>query len=245
MFNKRKQQPDKSTRQEPTATPPAPEDSAPSAAGEPEPSRSAPAAASPAAPAAPASRPTPRPDASAVLNRQPSPPVRPDQHRRGGHARQPEAAGQPASDKQLTVGREIELVGEIRACDRLVVEGTVEADLRNSKALEVTATGSFKGSAVIDVAEIAGHFDGELTVRERLHVRATGQLHGTIRYRGLEIESGGRIAGTLVELSDEDLRSLDAKPADQAQTTARSEAPRAASSAGPSRRDPAASASKD
>src|SRR5690349_6505981 len=46
--------------------------------------------------------------------------------------RRPEVKPAPAGDnegKKLIVGREIVLTGEIRACDRLVVEGRVEAAL--------------------------------------------------------------------------------------------------------------------
>ncbi|MDZ7714363.1 MAG: hypothetical protein U5L06_15310 [Rhodovibrio sp.] len=82
-----------------------------------------------------------RPDASAVLNRQPSPPVRSDTSRRAqsaGASASPQsgqpAASQagvsvPADHKRLLVGKEISLSGEIRSCDTLVVEGTVEAEL--------------------------------------------------------------------------------------------------------------------
>lgn len=112
------------------------------------------------------------------------------------------AAGE--SDKRLIVGRTISLRGEIRRCDRLVVEGEVEASLNESQALEIAPTGVFKGSAIIRDAEIAGHFDGELTVKERLFVRATGRVSGKIHYGRLEIENGGRIGGTLVEINGED-----------------------------------------
>ena len=52
--------------------------------------------------------------------------------------------------KKLIVGREIALSGEIRACDLLVVEGRVEAVLSDSRAIEVSATGVFKGKAQIE-----------------------------------------------------------------------------------------------
>ncbi len=87
--------------------------------------------------------------------------------------------------------------GEIKSCDRLVVEGTVEAQLSDSRALEVTETGIFRGAAEVDMAEINGVFEGELNVEGRLFVRAQGRISGTIRYGELEVERGGRIAGEL------------------------------------------------
>lgn len=102
-----------------------------------------------------------------------------------------------SSEKKLTVGREICLNGKITACDVLVVEGTVEAALGDSRLIEITESGVFKGSAEIDNAEIAGRFEGDLTVRGRLHVKSTGKVVGSVRYTRLEVEMGGEIIGDM------------------------------------------------
>lgn len=101
----------------------------------------------------------------------------------------------PAESKKLIVGREIVLSGQITSCDRLVVEGRVEASLTETRAIEIAETGHFKGSAEIEAAEIAGRYEGTLTVRERLFIRATGKINGKITYGQIEIEPGGEIAG--------------------------------------------------
>lgn len=113
------------------------------------------------------------------------------------------AAGAPQTDsKKLIVGRGINLNGEIRTCDSLVVEGTVEAVLSDCRSVELAPTGQFKGSATIEVADISGRFDGELTVNGRLTVRATGKVLGKIHYGQLEIERGGIISGTVEALPE-------------------------------------------
>ena len=103
--------------------------------------------------------------------------------------------------KRLVVGREICLSGEITACEVLVVEGKVEASLSDSRAIEIAEGGYFKGNAEIDNAEIAGRYEGNLTVRDRLLVRSTGRVSGAIRYRRLEVELGGEIIGDTQVLS--------------------------------------------
>lgn len=107
----------------------------------------------------------------------------------------------PMSDghegKKLMVGREIMLSGQITSCDRLIVEGRVEATLSDSKAIEIAESGYFKGSAEIDSADIAGSFEGNLTVRERITIRSTGRVTGQIRYGQIEIEAGGEIGGDI------------------------------------------------
>jgi cytoskeletal protein CcmA (bactofilin family) len=105
----------------------------------------------------------------------------------------------------LTVGREITLNGQISACDRLIVEGRVEADLANCNAVEVLEGGSFKGTAMVETALISGRFEGVLTVRGTLAIHRTGQVDGTVRYGSLEVQAGGAIDGDVKSLAGEGL----------------------------------------
>ena len=123
--------------------------------------------------------------------------------------------------RKLIVGREISLSGEITSCDRLVVEGSVEANLANCRDIDIAESGLFKGSASIDDAEIRGRFEGTLTVRKRLLIRATGKVTGTVRYGQIEIECGGQISGDIqaqpmADLSDTSKPEFDAAPDDRA-----------------------------
>lgn len=99
--------------------------------------------------------------------------------------------------RKLIVGREISMSGDITACDILMVEGNIEATLRDGKVLEITSEGYFKGSAEVDEADIAGKFEGSLTVRGRLKLRSTGHIEGTLSYGEIEVEAGGRLVGEL------------------------------------------------
>ncbi|HEX3500576.1 MAG TPA: polymer-forming cytoskeletal protein [Stellaceae bacterium] len=99
--------------------------------------------------------------------------------------------------RKLIVGREIALSGEITSCDRLVVEGSVEANLANCRDIDIAESGLFKGSASIEEAEIRGRFEGTLTVRKKLLIRSTGKVIGTVRYAQIEIEAGGQLAGDI------------------------------------------------
>lgn len=116
----------------------------------------------------------------------------------------PDAVAVPApvrdSGRKLIVGRDISLAGEINSCDHLIVEGRIEARLKDCRTIEIADTGVFKGAAEIDEADIGGRFEGDLTVRGRLRVRGTGLLTGSLRYGELEVEVGGRLIGTLEPL---------------------------------------------
>lgn len=125
------------------------------------------------------------------------------------------AAKAPAenSGSKLTVGPNIKLKGvEITDCDTLVVEGLVEATM-DSRLMQIAEIGAFKGSAQIDIAEIRGSFDGDLTVRDRLVIYGTGKVTGTIRYGKVVIEEGGQLAGDISVGSSERARAASPLPA--------------------------------
>jgi len=111
----------------------------------------------------------------------------------------PEASKSTRNDEgsKLIVGPNIKLKGsEITDCEILVVEGRVEASM-NSRDIRIAEGGVFSGKADIDVAEVRGTFEGELTARKRLVVYATGRVSGTIRYGALMVEEGGTITGNM------------------------------------------------
>ena len=116
----------------------------------------------------------------------------------------PETPAQPHG-QQLIVGHGISLTGEIAACDKLLVEGAVKVALTKTRAIEIADTGRFTdGKADVEEAIIAGVYEGELTVRGRLLIRTSGRVNGTVRYRDLEIERGGKIGGSLHALDAPD-----------------------------------------
>lgn len=67
----------------------------------------------------------------------------------------------------------------------------------DSRVIRIAEMGAFRGSAEIDVAEIRGEFTGNLTVREKLVIYATGKVSGTIHYGKLVIEEGGQLTGQI------------------------------------------------
>jgi cytoskeletal protein CcmA (bactofilin family) len=147
----------------------------------------------------PATDDLPAKGASMTQQKPPAPAFTPEVAKRvvdlPGPTRRWDPAKKDGETKRLTVGRDIILSGEITSCDVLVVEGRVEATLSNSQTIEISSTGHFKGKAEIDEADINGVFDGTLTVRNRLMIRASGKVTGTVRYGQLEVERGGEVTG--------------------------------------------------
>jgi len=102
-----------------------------------------------------------------------------------------------AERRTMVVGRGISLSGDIRSCDRLVVDGSVEATLHDCREMEISKSGLFKGNASVEQAEVSGQFEGELVVSKRLLIRSTGHVSGTITYGEIEIERGGKVSGVV------------------------------------------------
>src|SRR6266480_7552549 len=140
---------------------------------------------------------------------------------------QPSRSGGESVSK-LIVGPDIKLKGaEITDCDTLVVEGRVEASM-DSRAIQIAEHGVFVGKAGIDVAEIRGRFEGELTARKQLLFRATGKLSGKVRYGKIAIEEGGELSGDIAALPETKGAGA-ARAADQGRSPTATPAPAQAS----------------
>jgi len=130
-------------------------------------------------------------------------------------AAEKETSSSDDKGSKLIVGPNIKLKGaEILDCDTLVVEGRVEASM-NSRVIQIFESGTFIGKAEIDVAEIHGRFEGDITARKRLVVHASGKVSGKIRYGKVSIEDGGEIIGDISSLSNRSDTAKILKPAEE------------------------------
>ena len=112
---------------------------------------------------------------------------------------------QPGGSK-LIVGPNIKLKGvEIDDCDTLVVEGRVEATMV-SRAIQIAEHGAFSGKVDVDVAEIRGTFQGEMTARKKLVIHASGRVAGKIRYGKMLVQEGGEMSGDVAALAGPELK---------------------------------------
>jgi cytoskeletal protein CcmA (bactofilin family) len=138
-------------------------------------------------PATPASADPARSDAAPVpASEAPKPEAKPKEEPKGS---------------RLTVGPDIKLKGaEITDCDTLVVEGRVEASM-DARVIQISESGSFYGTVGVDVAEIRGRFEGEMTARKQLIIHPGGKVTGKIHYGKIVIEEGGELSGDVGTLA--------------------------------------------
>ncbi|MCC6531464.1 MAG: polymer-forming cytoskeletal protein [Burkholderiales bacterium] len=146
----------------------------------------------------------PLPAAPSRLEAAPVKPVLPEPHPAAADAPAPsapqaaaEVARAQASTARLTVGPDIKLKGaEITDCDTLIVEGEVDASM-DSRVVEIAEHGVFRGKVQVDIAEVRGRFEGELTAHRQLVIRQGGRVAGKIRYGKICIDEGGEISGDI------------------------------------------------
>jgi cytoskeletal protein CcmA (bactofilin family) len=113
----------------------------------------------------------------------------------------PDARVEEGAGSKLIVGPNIKLKGvEIEDCDTLVVEGRIEATMV-SRAIQIAERGSFAGKVDVDVAEVRGSFQGELTARKKLVIHASGRVAGKIRYGKMLVQEGGEMSGDVAALN--------------------------------------------
>ena len=113
-----------------------------------------------------------------------------------------------SNGRKLVIGQGITLSGEIEACEHLIVEGTIEATLKGASVLDVSESGAFLGTVEIDEANIAGRFEGDITVKGRLTIAATGEVVGSIAYKELSMEAGAVIDGSVSPIGSTNTSSM-------------------------------------
>ena len=88
--------------------------------------------------------------------------------------------------------------------------------LSDSRTIEITETGVFKGEIEINVAEISGQFEGSLAARNRLIIHSKGSVKGRSRYAEIEVERGGRIEGDVQVISEAEVTEISPGPSGDA-----------------------------
>ena len=71
-----------------------------------------------------------------------------------------------------------------------------------SRTIQIAEHGAFEGKVDVDVAEIRGSFQGEMTARKKLVIHASGRVGGKIRYGKMLVQEGGEMVGDIAALHE-------------------------------------------
>src|SRR5437762_2232859 len=80
--------------------------------------------------------------------------------------------------------------GEITGDEDVVVEGSVEGQIRITRDLRVGANGSVKATVEAQAIIVSGELIGDCTATSRVEIQSTGRLTGNIRAPKIVIAEG-------------------------------------------------------
>jgi len=106
------------------------------------------------------------------------------------------------ANQQNTVQDQVNLVGEgtvfegtLQAEHDVRASGTIIGTLRIDGKVMVAESGSVEGEVFAANADVAGHVQGELHVEERLVLRSSARVEGTLETDRLVVEEGAQFTG--------------------------------------------------
>lgn len=101
----------------------------------------------------------------------------------------------------LVINSVAKVKGDIISDGDVVIDGFIEGKI-NARNLKVTKHGRVLGVVNVKSAEISGVIEPEISCSERLTIKETGQIKGSIRTKELVVNLGGKFVGTVDEFSD-------------------------------------------
>lgn len=107
--------------------------------------------------------------------------------------------------------------GDMFYTGNLVIYGHLNGDIKMNiqdpkrQTCAVIVHGDARGSIEGDFVVIAGNVEGSIFASEKLIVKKTGKINGSITYGALQIEDGAVITGQLTILTKEEKEKVEAE----------------------------------
>lgn len=115
-----------------------------------------------------------------------------------------------------TLSKGTVIKGSVSAVGDFRMDGTLEGNITLNGKLVVGETGVIKGNIVCQNANIIGHVNGNISVKELLSLSSTANVKGDILINRLSIEPGATFSGTC-RMLDEVRKENEMKAAEQAE----------------------------
>jgi len=106
-----------------------------------------------------------------------------------------------ASNSPTIIGVGTELIGTLRCQGDLVVGGHAQAECTVAGAFTLSEGGTWDGKLAAANAVIAGSVVGELVVAEKLEIRKTARIRGSVTARSIAVAQGALIDGEMAVTS--------------------------------------------
>lgn len=97
---------------------------------------------------------------------------------------------------ETLISEGVEIKGDITAQGSIRVDGNVSGKLNIKGDMVLGAKGKVKGEVTAQNLIIAGLIEGNVIIRERFEISATGRMNGDVQCNIITIEEGGILDGT-------------------------------------------------
>ena len=141
----------------------------------------------------------------------------------------PQAASNTVPPDLTLIGRADRLEGTLKVAGTLRIQGTVEGSVE-ATTVHIDEGAKVRADITADEVVIGGDYSGKLVCRQRLEIRATGQVVGHVETFRLMLHEGGSIDGELKMLKQPAPGEADTNRANSARS-ARDPGPRSTVSA--------------
>ena len=104
----------------------------------------------------------------------------------------------PASSRGTAViGASMQIKGEIRSREELLVEGDVEGTIESQSSITIGPSGTVKANIKARQLTIYGSVKGNVEVSDKIAIRDKGSLIGDMKTAGISIDDGAYFKGSI------------------------------------------------
>ncbi|MBR9919193.1 MAG: polymer-forming cytoskeletal protein [Bacteroidetes bacterium] len=93
------------------------------------------------------------------------------------------------------ISKDTSMEGTFRSESDVRMDGYIKGDVHCAKRLVMGQSGTVKGTIIAGSAVIMGKVEGELTVKDTLHLKATAVINGNIKAKVMTVEEGAEFNG--------------------------------------------------
>lgn len=104
-------------------------------------------------------------------------------------------ASAPAKGTTCVIGAKTVLKGELSGDEDVVIEGSVEGQIRIAKDVHVASGGVVKATVTAHSIVVSGELTGDCHASHKVEIQATGRMTGNIRAPKIVIAEGALFKG--------------------------------------------------
>lgn len=115
------------------------------------------------------------------------------------------------SKNQNKISEGTKIVGDIKSKGGFRIEGVIEGNVITDGRVVVGRTGAINGTLVCDNADFEGKFNGKMTIKDTLSLKASAHIEGEVVIGKLSVEPGANFNATC-NMKGGNMQSITKKP---------------------------------